>query len=282
MLNATVGVQRVLERLRPDQTRRPTIATSMRRRSLSLGASGQSRAVGTILTIVAACDPGPLGPRRTLLRRLHRVAPAPAPDGLPDAPQGEPPVARPSRSRPMGRHPLQAQRSPCRPIPAVRRSARPCRCCARVRVAASAIRVERMAPVGVALILLIASAVSAVPGAGTLSGATGNTGSDAEGPRLAIGGASSGGTDGAGPIDGGSYGDDDPGPRTPSRPARREGSPATRCRRGHARGPVPRRWDAPEAGRARHDGPDGSDSSASTGSARATRSSGIARQFGSR
>jgi murein DD-endopeptidase MepM/ murein hydrolase activator NlpD len=73
---------------------------------------------------------------------------------------------------------------------------------ARAALGVRGVNRERLVPVGVAALVLVASIVSVGPAAG-VRGATGNVGAVGAGPRIAIGGeaAAVGGTDGPGPLD---------------------------------------------------------------------------------
>ena len=73
---------------------------------------------------------------------------------------------------------------------------------ARAALGVRGVNRERLVPVGVAALVLVASVASVGPAAG-VRGATGNVGAVGAGPRIAIGGeaAAVGGTDGPGPLD---------------------------------------------------------------------------------
>jgi murein DD-endopeptidase MepM/ murein hydrolase activator NlpD len=201
LLNASVGVQRVLARLRPVQSRRSSAAESIHRQRLLLAAMMRrvvSQAVRLPAATIAVLRPQ-AGPRRRDLGTIARHTPTPsrrsglaARSLMAGSSRSTAPVARTGHAHQPA---LAARSAPAGKLPFVG----PGRLARRSLIAS--IGAERAVPAAAIAIVLLATALSSAPSfgaSGPVGGPTGN-GPDA---RLAVGGvAGAGGALGA-PADG--------------------------------------------------------------------------------
>ena len=204
MLNATVGVRRLLVRLRPGPPRRSIPRVSHARHSAVTAIAGAFPwllAFSSVVMSRAAKLPRAMRRARPIATRRPTGVRHPSPS----TPLAEHHVAdrHLAERHPAGAHRIRTQEVLLRRL---RRGTAGLRrlswLAARSALRSPGVR-ERAIPLGVATLVLVASAVSVTAGSGSSTG-IGNTGPAGEAPRLAIAGAD--GADSATGYDGSSVG----------------------------------------------------------------------------